>query len=178
MLRGIEKHRLIFLYFARPQRLNSMNHEGMCEGLRRDEFPGIPSEDIEPTGEFLFKYRRTLDHFAQTAITRFGIGEGSKPCVLDATGKFVVVENGSPPYWKLDEDDCCYMNESSDAVLATCREFMQFESNRRFDGVIRRVNDILHDEGQSTWYASRLVQWSYLQRLDDVIHSVKAAEFA
>ncbi|HEY4309308.1 MAG TPA: TIR domain-containing protein [Pirellulales bacterium] len=35
---------------------------------------------------------------------------------------------------------------------------------------------VIHDEGQTRWYAPVLVRWGYLSRLDEIISRLKAAE--
>lgn len=175
--RLLEKHRLMFLYFATPQRVNPLNHDSWWEGLRRDQLPNIPPEKIDSEGEFLFTYRRTLETFAQTALRQFGTGPGDKPRVMDTSGKVVDVEGGSHPYWALDGIACVYLEDSADKILEACRDTLQCRADQTISSIVEQTILVLHDEGQTKWYAPNLVRWSYLMRLDEALHALKRAEF-
>jgi hypothetical protein len=175
--RLLEKHRLIFLYFAVPKRINPLNHESQWETLRDDKFPQIPSEDVDSEGEFLFIHRRRLETFAQAAVGQFGTGVGNKPRTMSESGKVVDVEGGSYPFWMLDETACVYLDESADTILEACRDAIRRRADQLFSGLVQRIKLALFDEGQTKWYASNLVRWSYLMRLDNALHALKHAEF-
>lgn len=175
--RLLEKHRLIFLYFAVPKRVNPLNRESPWETLRDDKFPQIPTEDIDSEGEFLFVHRRKLETFAQAAVGQFGTGLGNKPRTMSESRKVVDVEGGSYPYWTLDETACVYLDESSDTIMQACRDAIRRRADQLISGVLQRIKLALYDEGQTKWYASNLVRWSYLMRLDDALHALKHAEF-
>lgn len=175
--RVVEKHRLMFLYFARPERRNPANQSNPLETVYRDQLPGgrIPTDAIDGAGEFLFKYRWLLDQFAQTAVGQFGPGIGAKPTVY-RDGAFVQVEGGSLPVWSLDDVACIHLEQSADAILDACKVMAKLGAVKRYQALIKRVRHIIHDEGQSKWYSSVLVQWEYLSRLDELITDIKAAE--
>jgi hypothetical protein len=174
--RLLEKHRLIFLYFAVPKRVNPLNHDSQWETLRDDKFPQVPSEDIDSEGEFLFLHRRKFENFAQAAVGQFGTGLGNKPRTMNESGKVVDVEGGSYPFWMLDETACVYLDESADKILEVCRKAVRHGSDRLLSRFVQRIKLALHDEGQTKWYASNLVRWSFLMRLDDALHALKLAE--
>lgn len=173
----LEKHRLIFLYFAVPKRVNPLNRDSQWETLRDNQFPHVPSEDIDSEGEFLFVHRRELENFAQAAVGQFGTGLGSKPRTMDKSGRVVDVEGGSFPFWMLDEIACVYLDESADKILDACRSAVRHRADQLLSRFVQRIKSALHDEGQTKWYASNLVRWSFLMRLDDVLHALKHAEF-
>lgn len=172
----LEKHRLIFLYFAVPKRVNPLNHDSHWESLHDDRFPQVPSEQIDSEGEFLFIHRRKLETFAQAAVGQFGTGLGNKPRMMDQSGKVMDVEGGSHPFWVLDETACVYLEESADKVLKACRDAVRRCADRLLTGFIQRIRLVLHDEGETNWYASNLVRWTYLMRLDGALHALKLAE--
>jgi hypothetical protein len=173
----LDKHRLIFLFFAVPKRVNPLNRENQCETLPDDKFPQIPNEDIDSEGEFLFVHRRKLENFAQSAVGQFGTGLGNKPRTMDESGKVVDVEGGSYPFWMVDETACVYLDESADTILEACRAAVRRGADRLLSRFLQRIRTALHDEGQTKWYASNLVRWSFLMRLDEALHSLKHAEF-
>lgn len=175
--RLLEKHRLIFLYFAVPKRINPMNRENQWETLRDDKFPQIPSEEIDSEGEFLFVHRRKLENFAQAAVGQFGTGLGNKPRIMNESGKVVDLEGGSHPFWMVDETACVYLDESADTILEACRAAVRRSADRLVSRFMQRIRTALHDEGQTKWYASNLVRWSFLMRLDEALHALKHAEF-
>ena len=173
----VEKHRLTFLFFARPQRRNPMVQGDCWERLSRYELPDerIPIESIDSDGRFLFTFSAVLDTFAQAAVSRFGPGNGAKPTALATDGSWVEVDGGSLPFWCLDECGCRYLEESSDALLDACKVLLRVDESRQFHGLARQVRNIAHDEGQSRWYSSVLVRWKYLAALDELISRLKAA---
>lgn len=173
----LEKHRLIFLYFAVPKRVNPLNRESQWESLHENKLPQIPSEEIDSEGEFLFIHRRKLENFAQAAVGQFGTGLGNKPRTMDESGKVVDVEGGSYPFWMVDETACVYLDESADTILEACRAAVRRGTDRLLSRFVQRIRTALHDEGQTKWYASNLVRWSFLMRLDDALHALKLAEF-
>lgn len=176
LLRAVEKHRLTFLYFARPVRRNPTS-QAFWERLDDRHLPDgkIPSDDIEGTGEFLFRHRNVLDRFAQAAVSRFGSGKGRKPSRPDVDGKPIEIEGGSYPVWDLDADDCVYLDESASAVLAASTQLVRFDS--KLSEVARQARFAAYDEGCQRWYADSRVRWEYLERLDACIQAMKNAEF-
>lgn len=175
--RLLEKHRLIFLYFAAPRRQNPLHRGEPWETVNERDLPNIPTDEIDSEGEFLFSHRRRLEGFAQAAIAKFGTGEGNVPRVMDQSGTVVEVEGGSRPYWVLDEHACLYLEESADAILDACRRAMNGNSCRPHVRLLIEVKGVLRDEGMTKWYSANLVRWRYLMRLDETIHALKTADF-
>ena len=175
--RVVEKHRLTFLYFARPERRNPANLSSPRESLDQDQLPDgrIPAEAIDSAGEFLFKYRWHLERFAQTAVSQFGPGVGANPTEY-RDGTFVEVEGGSRPMWLLDDISCIYLEQSADAILDACKAMTKVDTRRQYQALVKKARQTVHDEGQAKWYASVLVRWEYLSRLDRLITDIKAAE--
>ncbi len=173
LLRVVEKHRLMFLFFGLPKQLKGRNHG--WETLHADDLQRsqIPHDDIDAEGEFLFRHRFTLEQFAQTAISTFGPGEGFKPCELTSDGKQIEIEGGSLPYWSFDELACGYLEQSSDALLACCKLVISNDPAPQVRQLVQRVANVTHDSGQSKWYSSMLVRWGYLAQLDEVVLAIK-----
>jgi hypothetical protein len=175
--RLLEKHRLMFLFFATPKRINPLNHASCWETIREDRYPRIPVDDIDSEGEFLFVHRWKLETFAQAAVAQFGTGVGSKPRIMDECGNIVDVEGGSHPIWELDEAGCVHLNESANEILEACRNAMRNGTDRLLSRFLQRIQSSLYDEAQTKWYACNHVRWSFLMRLDDTLHAIKLAEF-
>ncbi|HEY4309309.1 MAG TPA: hypothetical protein VGN12_07640 [Pirellulales bacterium] len=137
--KAVDHHRLTFLFFANPRRFNPLNLGTSWETLYRDEHPQtrIPVEAVDDDGEFLFKYRWTLDCFAQTAISRFGPGDGDRAVVIGPEGEFVPVEGGSQPHWSLDEIACQHLEQSSDRILNACKQLLRMDARRQFHELIQ-----------------------------------------
>jgi len=175
--RLLEKHRLMFLYFAVPRRRNPLNRNEPWETVNERDLPSIPAAEIDSDGEFLFAHRRSLESFAHAAIGRFGTDEGNKPRIMDESGTVVDVEGGSYPHWVLDEPACLYLEDSADAILDASRQAMRRYPGQPTSRLIRQVQSVLRDAGKTKWYSSNLVAWSYLMRLDETVHALKLADF-
>ena len=175
LVRATEKHRLMFLYFAFPQRWNPSNRTDRWDTLPENSLtnPKIPADDIDSDGEFLFRYRAELDLFAHAAIERFGSGPGNKPRAITDDGRVVDVEGGQHPCWGLDAISCRHLEESCDVLLEACRVLVESAQTERYNDVVTMVTSVTHDGDASTWYPSVLVSWEYLQKLDDVIRQLK-----
>lgn len=174
----LEKHRLMFLYFAVPKQINPLvtGNKWQTDSLKPDQFPKFKSDEIDDDGEFLFTYRRRLEQFVQTCYSKFGSGAGSKPRVLTEDGTVVDVEGGSLPAWYLDDGACVYLDESAEQILASMRDAARKGQSRLLQPFVKAIKDALHDEGKSKWYSSERVRWEYVSRLDSILHELKTFE--
>lgn len=174
----LEKHRLMFLYFAVPKQINPLvtGNKWQPDSLKPDQFPKFKSDEIDDDGEFLFTYRRRLEQFVQTCYSKFGSGAGSKPRVLTEDGTVVDVEGGSLPAWYLDDGACVYLDESAEQILASMRDAARKGQSRLLQPFIKAIKDALHDQGKSKWYASEPVRWEYVSRLDSILHELRTFE--
>ncbi len=175
---SLEKHRLMFLYFAAPRRLNPMatGNKWEMETMPKDKFPKFDSDEMDESGEFLITHRRRLESFVQSAYSQFGSGMGCKPRVMTESGTVVDVEGGSFPAWYLDEAACVHLDESAESILASMRDAIRKEQSRLFQPFVKAIKDVLHDEGKSKWYASEPVRWEYVSRLDSILHELRTFE--
>jgi hypothetical protein len=174
----LEKHRLMFLYFAVPKQINPLatGNKWQLDSLKPDQFPKFKSDEIDDDGEFLFTYRRRLEQFVQTCYSKFGSGAGSKPRVLTEDCTVVDVEGGSLPAWYLDDGACVYLDESAEQILASMRDAVRKGQSRLLQPFIKAIKDALHDQGKSKWYASEPVRWEYVSRLDSILHELRTFE--
>jgi hypothetical protein len=174
----LEKHRLMFLYFAVPKQINPLatGNKWQLDCLKPDQFPKFKSDEIDDDGEFLFTYRRRLEQFVQTCYSKFGSGAGSKPRVLTEDCTVVDVEGGSLPAWYLDDGACVYLDESAEQILASMRDAVRKGQSRLLQPFIKAIKDALHDQGKSKWYASEPVRWEYVSRLDSILHELRTFE--
>lgn len=174
----LEKHRLMFLYFAVPKQINPLvtGNKWQPDSLKPDQFPKFKSDEIDDDGEFLFTYRRRLEQFVQTCYSKFGSGAGSKPRVLTEDGTIVDVEGGSLPAWYLDDGACVYLDESAEQILASMRDAARKGQSRLLQPFVKAIKDALHDEGKSKWYSSEPVRWEYVSRLDSILHELRTFE--
>jgi hypothetical protein len=174
----LEKHRLMFLYFAVPKQINPLatGNKWQLDSLKPDQFPKFKSDEIDDDGEFLFTYRRRLEQFVQTCYSKFGSGAGSKPRVLTEDCTIVDVEGGSLPAWYLDDGACVYLDESAEQILASMRDAVRKGQSRLLQPFIKAIKDALHDQGKSKWYASEPVRWEYVSRLDSILHELRTFE--
>jgi hypothetical protein len=174
----LEKHRLMFLYFAAPKQINPLatSNTWQPDTLKSEQFPKFKSEEIDDEGEFLFTYRRRLEQFVQTCYSKFGSGAGSKPRVLTEDCTVVDVEGGSLPAWYVDDGACVYLDESADGILASIRDAIRKGQSRLLQPFVKAIKDALHDEGKSKWYASEPVRWEYVSRLDSILHELRTFE--
>lgn len=174
----LEKHRLMFLYFAVPKQINPLatGNKWQPDSLKPDQFPKFKSDEIDDDGEFLFTYRRRLEQFVQTCYSKFGSGAGSKPRVLTEDCTVVDVEGGSLPAWYLDDGACVYLDESAEQILASMRDALRKGQSRLLQPFVKAIKDALHDEGKSKWYSSEPVRWEYVSRLDSIMHELRTYE--
>jgi hypothetical protein len=174
----LEKHRLMFLYFAVPKQINPLatGNKWQLDSLKPDQFPKFKSDEIDDDGEFLFTYRRRLEQFVQACYSKFGSGAGSKPRVLTDDCTVVDVEGGSLPAWYLDDGACVYLDESAEQILASMRDAVRKGQSRLLQPFIKAIKDSLHDEGKSKWYASEPVRWEFVSRLDSILHELRTCE--
>jgi hypothetical protein len=174
----LEKHRLMFLYFAVPKQINPLatGNKWQPDSLKPDQFPKFKSDEIDDDGEFLFTYRRRLEQFVQTCYSKFGSGAGSKPRVLTEDCTVADVEGGSLPAWYLDDGACVYLDESAEQILARMRDAVRKGQSRLLQPFIKAIKDALHDQGKSKWYASEPVRWEYVSRLDSILHELRTFE--
>lgn len=179
LLRAVERHRLIFLYWSTASRVNPHaihSRSGINERLYGDEIRGWKEmvDAIDPAGEFLWTYRRVLDRYAQEAIGRFGPGEGMRPAMSDEDGREVPVEGGTFPYWSLGEGSDVYLEEASDAILEACRDLAEAAHTETVLALVRDASAAARPQHHSRWYVNVVVQWSYLSTLDGLISRIKA----
>ncbi len=176
---SLEKHRLMFLYFAAPKRLNptATGNRWEMETMSQEKFPKFDPDEIDESGDFLITHRRRLESFVQSAYSQFGSGMGCKPRVMTESGTVVDIEGGSFPAWYLDEAACVHLEESSDQILSRMRDAVRSGDGLLLRPFVSKIKQALHDEGKAKWYASDPVQWAYLSRIDSVLHELRTAEF-
>lgn len=179
LLRAVERHRLMFLYWATASRRNPLalhSRSGINERLYGDEIRGWKEmvDAIDAAGEFLWTHRRVLDRYAQEAIGRFGPGEGMRPAVPDEDGRGVPVEGGTYPYWSLGEGSDLYLEETSDAILEACRALAEVARTAPVLKLVRDTSAAARPEQHDRWYTNVVVKWSYLSSLDSLISRIKA----
>ncbi len=174
----LEKHRLMFLYFAVPKQINPLatGNKWQLDSLKPDQFPKFKSDEIDDDGEFLFIYRRRLEQFVQTCYSKFGSGTGSKPRVLTEDCAVMDVEGGSLPAWYLDDGACVYLDESAEQILRSMRDAIRAGHSRLLQPFVKAIKDALHDQGKSKWYSSEPVRWEYVSRLDSILHELRTFE--
>ncbi len=180
LLRAVERHRLMFLYWATASRRNPLavhSRSGIDERLYGDEIRGWKEmvDAIDPAGEFLWTHRRVLDRYAQEAIGRFGPGEGARPTEPDGDGRGVPVEGGTYPYWSLGEGSDLYLEETSDAILEACRDLAEVAQIEPVLKLLRDASAAARPEQHDRWYTNVVVSWSYLSSLDSLISRMKTA---
>ena len=178
LLYAIEKHRLTFLYFAGAERINpSIPPNGRKDALNKDDLRHneIPVKDIDNNGDFLFKYRHIMDGFAQKAVSQFGTA-GTKPKTMTRDGKFIDIEGGSYPFWRLDEIACEYLEKTGDAILEACKQLLEIDTTEVCHALSEQAMNVIHDNDQPRWYSSVLVKWEYLLRSDEAIASLKKGQ--
>lgn len=178
LLRAVERHRLMFLYWATACRRNPLaihSRAGVNERVCGDEVRGWEEmvEAIDSDGEFLWTHRDVLDRYAQKAIERFGCGDGMRPAQPDEHGRAVPIEGGTHPYWCLDEGSSGYLEQSSDAILDACRSLAEVGSESPLVGLVREATGLVRPDSHPRWYTSVVVKWSYLARLEALIARIK-----
>lgn len=181
LIRTVERHRLIFLYFAQAKRINPLavhSRSGTNERVIRDEVLGWKEmvQAINPDGEFLWTHRAVLDRYAEEAIQMFGPGEGMRAEQLGANGKRVPVKGGSMPYWIIDEGGTAYLEQSSDAILEACGNLAAVDPSKRIQDIVRASIAVAREQNHPRWYTSVAVAWKYLATLDEVIARLKRAK--
>lgn len=156
----LERHRLMFLYFAGAMRLR----EGLQEFVRQDEIRGWEAftRSVDTEGEFLFKERWFLDRYADEAVVRFGSCDAT-----DDTAK------NQTRFWCLEEGSSTYLEASSDAVRNAVSQVRHFDKNKHWSDLLLRCLEVTHDNGSPRWYATSRCSWSYLGALDTVIAEVR-----
>lgn len=170
--RAVEKHRLMFLFFAVGKRKSASGWDTVDRDARPDQ--RIPSEEMDADGEFLFRYQWAIDQYWQDCASQFGPDVGARESTFDGD-KWVVVAGSALPVWSIDEIGCGHLEDSSNAILDACKTVVRADVERRLHALVVRARDLVHDEGQSRWCSSMLVRWSYVSRLDDLIKAVKTA---
>jgi hypothetical protein len=171
--RLLQKHRLMFLYFAVPGQVNPLAGDERSLRIQDHYLPKIPPDKIDADGEFLFAYKRSLEIYAQAAIAKFG-SEEDLPRHMLPDGTIVEIEGSSVPYWNIDEVACAHLEESADEVLEACRHLHTTDMNSVFASAIAQVSSVLRDKDCTKWYASKLVSWTYLPRLDETLESLRS----
>ena len=171
--RLLQKHRLMFLYFAVPGQGNPLAGDERSLRIQDHYLPKIPPDKIDADGEFLFTYKRSLEIYAQAAIAKFG-SEEDLPRHMLPDGTIVEIEGSSVPYWEIDEVACAHLEESADEVLEACRHLHTTDVNSVFASAIAQVSSVLRDKNCTKWYASKLVSWTYLPRLDETLESLRS----
>jgi hypothetical protein len=179
LLRAVERHRLMFLYWAAACRRNPLavrSRTGINERVTRDDVRGWKEmvEAIDSEGAFLWTHRNVLDRYAQEAIGMFGPGEGMRPGEPDENGRSVPVDGGTHPYWSIDEGSTGYLEESSDAILEACRSLAEAGQHEAVFALVRDASAAARPEHHDRWYANVVVKWSYLSALDSLISRIKA----
>lgn len=179
LLRAVERHRLMFLFWAAACRRNPLamrSRTGINERVLRDDVRGWKEmvEAIDSEGEFLWTYRAVLDRYAQEAIGMFGPGEGMRPGEPDESGRSVPVEGGTHPYWSLDEESTRYLEETSDAIQDACRSLAEVGKNEVIFSLVKDASAAARAEHHDRWYANVVVKWSYLSALDALVSRIKA----
>jgi hypothetical protein len=179
LLRAVERHRLMFLYWAAARRRNPLaigSRTGINERVFRDDVRGWKEmvEAIDSDGEFLWTHRDVLDRYAQEAIGAFGPGEGMRPGEPDASGRSVPVEGGTLPYWSLDEESTRYLEETSDAIQDACCSLAEVGQIEAIFSLVKDASAAARAEHHDRWYANVIVKWSYLSALDSLISRIKA----
>lgn len=179
LLRAVERHRLMFLYWAAACRRNPLavrSRTGINERVSRDDVRGWKEmvEAIDAEGAFLWAHRNVLDRYAQEAIGMFGPGEGSRPGEPDESGRSVPVDGGTYPYWSIDEGSTSYLEESSDAILEACRSLAEAGQHEAVFALVKDASAAARPEHHDRWYANVVVKWSYLSALDSLISRIKA----
>jgi len=178
LLRAVERHRLMFLFWAAACRRNPLavrSRSGVYERVLRDEIRGWKEmiDAIDSDGTFLWTHRDVLDHYAQEAIGTFGPGEGMPPSEPDANGRSVPVDGGTHPYWSLDNGSPGYLEQSSDAILDACRALAETRPTGAALELVREASTVARPENHARWYTNVLVKWSYLATLDSLVSRIK-----
>lgn len=179
LLRAVERHRLMFLYWAAACRRNPLavrSRTGINERVTRDDVRGWKEmvEAIDSESAFLWTHRDVLDRYAQEAIGMFGPGEGMRPGEPDESGRSVPVEGGTHPYWSIDEGSTSYLEESSDAILEACRSLAEAGQHEAVFALVKDASAAARPKHHDRWYANVVVKWSYLSALDSLISRIKA----
>lgn len=180
LLHAVERHRLMFLYWATAHRRNplvSHRRTGAIEELDKDGFRGWDAmvADIDADGAFLWKHRVVLDRYAQAAIEKFGPGDGAFPTTTDSNGVSIPVDGGSPPYWLIPDIAPPYLEASSDAILESARTLGHAIESAEARGLVEEAVAASRPEEHPRWYACVWVRWNHLSRLDVLIRRIKHA---
>jgi hypothetical protein len=176
--KALMKHRLMFLFFARARRKNPLISIGLDEAVEYDVNKGIPVEEMDDDGEFLFAYRDNLEQFAQVAVGEFGPDEGYIPTVVNALGKEESVEGATLPYWTVDESACMFLESSAEAIEDMLVSLSNRDAGGRLNDLFQKVRSALRNGEMLKWQACVRVRWSYLATLDDALHELHSAEIS
>ena len=171
---SLDTHRLTFLYFVTARRIldrsRLSNNAGNLETVTKAEMPGYSEmaedEDIDTEGKFLHRHRNFLNRFADKALSRFGFRRGRR-----AEG-----EEGSLPYWVLDDETAHYLEDTSTCVLQSVKAVRQLDDHNACQALMERAASAIRDHRNTRWTSSTVTRWEYLAELDEVIADVKGLE--
>jgi hypothetical protein len=179
LLQSVERHRLMFLYWATANRTNpllSQSRGGSHEHLHGDEIRGWKEmvDAIDPAGDFLWTHREVLDRYASKALERFGPREGTLPTSIDESGRRLPVEGATLPYWTLGDGGDLYLEETSAAIQNACRAIAELGQSALLDALVRDANERARAPGHERWHTPLPVEWKYLSSLDVLIARIKS----
>ncbi len=178
LLYAVERHRLMFLYWATARRRNplvSHRRTGAIEELDKDGFRGWEAmvADIDADGAFLWTHQEVLDRYAQQAIGLFGPGDGMPPGELDADGRHVPLNGGTYPYWTIDDGATGCLEETSDAILDACCALAEAGSGSGALELVKNASAAARPESHARWYTNIVVKWPYLSMVDALVARIK-----
>ena len=114
MLNAIERHRLLFLYFAErtasipaQRRARTEFETRFTKRILAAGTPLLPTSTTRVNSYFAIVL--SWRDFKQTAVRHFGSGKGCKPCIPGPEGWAIEVDGGSVPYWSIDEEIANYL---------------------------------------------------------------------
>ncbi|RIK81903.1 MAG: hypothetical protein DCC68_07560 [Planctomycetota bacterium] len=168
LLHIVERHRLLFLFFAGAIRINPGQlggRTGIRERVLHEDVRGYDAfmKSVDPDGNFLFQHRDFLDRYADEAVTQFGPGEGWKPKGDGATH----------PYWSIDDVGASYIEESADSIFEAVARLQEFDSSEEMQQLADQCLGIARDRNNPRWYSCVIVRWIYLYELDQTIAEIK-----
>jgi len=159
LLRAVELHRLVFLCVGCAVRLSPEHPRKppRIMGPGRIPFPKVTKEELAGAGkDFILELRPMLERYAQRALHEFGAGNGQRN-------------------WHIDPDGAYYLEGTSDRILATCRGLSAEDGNGAYIDLVDAAIRVAHDSDRPIWTAGKGIGWEYLEELDTVIATVKAA---
>lgn len=168
LLHIVERHRLMFLYFAGATRINPSQlggRTGIRERVLHQDVRGYDAfmKAVDSDGNFLFQHRDFLDRYADEAVSQFGPGEGCKPDGDKATY----------PYWSIDDFGGSYLEESADAVFEAVARLKEFDSSEDAEQLADQCLGVARDRNSPRWYSCVIIRWIYLYELDKAIAEIK-----